>query len=67
MLNHIRNYQEEMDILQREHTRLDKQISSLEQDAISNEFELQKLKKQKLQIKDKIFFLESQIYPDIIA
>lgn len=49
------------------HRELDTEISSLTEQRYSNSLALQRLKKQKLALKDAIVKLESQLIPDINA
>jgi hypothetical protein len=49
------------------HRALDARIHQLAQDGLADQLELQRLKKQKLAIKDHIARLESDLLPDIIA
>jgi hypothetical protein len=49
------------------HRALDEQITLLVQEGCRNQLELQRLKKQKLALKDRIARLESARLPDIIA
>jgi hypothetical protein len=49
------------------HRALDAQIHSLAQDGQVDQLELQRLKKRKLAMKDRIARLESDRLPDIIA
>jgi hypothetical protein len=49
------------------HRALDAQIHSLAQDGQADQLELQRLKKRKLAMKDRIARLESDRLPDIIA
>jgi hypothetical protein len=49
------------------HRALDEQITQLIQEGCRNQLELQRLKKQKLALKDRIARLESARLPDIIA
>lgn len=53
--------------LQQEHRDLDAAIVALQQAPASDLLQLQRLKKRKLQLRDRISFLEDQITPDIIA
>lgn len=55
------------DALRDEHERLDRQIAELELSGAVNSLELQRLKREKLQLKDKIAELSRWITPDIIA
>lgn len=49
------------------HRALDNQISQMSAGGTVNQLELQRLKKQKLALKDRIARLESDRLPDIIA
>jgi hypothetical protein len=53
--------------LQQEHRDLDAAIEALQHSAAPDLLRLQRLKKRKLQLKDRISFIEDQITPDIIA
>jgi hypothetical protein len=53
--------------LQQEHRDLDVAIAALEQSPGSDILQVQRLKKRKLWLRDRITFLEDQITPDIIA
>jgi hypothetical protein len=53
--------------LRLEHRDLDAAIEALSQKAAADSLQLQRLKKRKLALKDRIGFLEDQILPDIIA
>ncbi len=53
--------------LRSEHREIDKVISSIQTTAGTDSLEIQRLKKQKLNLKDKITQLEKQLLPDIIA
>lgn len=50
-----------------QHRDLDTAISSLEQTGASDQLQLRRLKKMKLDIKDKIQHIENMLIPDIIA
>ena len=54
-------------MLKAEHRDLDDAIQALSQRAVPDMIQIQRLKKRKLQLKDEILKLESQILPDIIA
>lgn len=56
-----------LEVLRREHGDLDHAIRALEDQPAADTFTIRRLKKQKLQLKDKIRFLEDEINPDIIA
>jgi hypothetical protein len=49
------------------HRALDERINELIRDGYRNQLELQRLKKQKLALRDRIMRLESDRLPDIIA
>ena len=57
----------ELDVLRSEHRDLDDAISALQEKAGADRLTIQRLKKRKLRLKDKIANLEDQITPDIIA
>ncbi|MCB9959546.1 MAG: DUF465 domain-containing protein [Rhodospirillaceae bacterium] len=58
---------EKLATLMIEHRDLDDVIARMSDDPISNQLQLQRLKKRKLLLKDQIARLRSQILPDIIA
>ncbi|MGF1444758.1 MAG: YdcH family protein [Pikeienuella sp.] len=53
--------------LKAEHQRLDLEIAALEAGVAADRLALQRMKKQKLLLRDRIVLIEDQIYPDIIA
>lgn len=53
--------------LRREHRELDDQITDQQNDPVSDQVTMKRLKKRKLMLKDRIARLEDQLYPDIIA
>jgi hypothetical protein len=53
--------------LQQEHRDLDVAIEALHESPAPDLLRLQRLKKRKLQLRDRISFIEDQITPDIIA
>ena len=57
----------ELEVLRCEHRDLDEAISALGEKPSSDSLTVQRLKKRKLVLKDKIYYLEDQITPDIIA
>ena len=57
----------ELEVLKSEHRDLDDAISALQEKASADRLTIQRLKKRKLRLKDKIANLEDQITPDIIA
>lgn len=56
-----------LEVMRREHRDLDEAIAAMEASSRSDYLTLRRLKKQKLQLKDRIQVLEDQILPDIIA
>jgi hypothetical protein len=57
----------EMHRLQMEHRDLDAAISALEQLGAVDQLQIQRLKKRKLQLKDRLIVLQDRLTPDIIA
>ena len=53
--------------LQQEHRDLDAAITALQESPGSDIIQVQRLKKRKLQLRDRITFIEDQLTPDIIA
>jgi hypothetical protein len=53
--------------LRQDHRDLDAAISALEEVGTPDRLQLQRLKKRKLGLRDRIVFLEDQLTPDIIA
>lgn len=58
---------ERLEALKAEHRDIDDAIQALSQRGMPDMIQLQRLKKKKLQLRDEIILLESQILPDIIA
>ena len=57
----------QLEELQETHRKLDDEISDLGRNSWENEFILARLKKQKLQLRDQISDIESELYPDMPA
>ena len=57
----------ELEVMRREHRDLDDAIHALEQTGRADQLTLRRLKKQKLQLRDKIQQIEDRLLPDIIA
>ena len=57
----------ELEFFRQEHRDLDQAIVALSNTATANRLMIQRLKKKKLQLKDKITRLEDRLTPDIIA
>jgi hypothetical protein len=62
-----RELQDQLARLQQEHRDLDAAISALQHTFGSDQLQIQRLKKRKLQLRDRISFIEDQLTPDIIA
>ncbi|SMP01017.1 YdcH family protein [Shimia sagamensis] len=57
----------ELEVFKQEHRDLDEAISALVQRGIGDQLTIQRLKKQKLRLKDIISRIEDRLTPDIIA
>ena len=57
----------ELNRLKQEHRDLDDAIDALERVVAGDQLQIQRLKKRKLVLKDRISFIEDQLTPDIIA
>lgn len=57
----------ELEVYRREHRDLDDAIHALTERATSDQLTLQRLKKRKLRLKDRIAQIEDRLTPDIIA
>jgi hypothetical protein len=53
--------------LKQEHRDLDTAIAGLEQAVRTDQLQIRRLKKKKLQLKDEIARVEDELFPDIIA
>ena len=62
-----RAFDREVERLREEHRDLDAAISALIHLGSPDQLQLQRLKKRKLVLRDRIAFLDDQITPDIIA
>ncbi len=65
--NDVRELREQLARLQQEHRDLDAAIAALALSPGSDLIQVQRLKKRKLVLRDKIRRIEDQITPDIIA
>ncbi|CAD5248780.1 conserved hypothetical protein [Bosea sp. 62] len=63
----IEGLQAELARLREEHRDLDSAIDALERLGPINQIQIQRLKKRKLYLRDRISHLEDQLTPDIIA
>ena len=57
----------ELEELRRRHRALDDELETLGEAARADPLTMQRIKKRKLHLKDRIAQLEDQLYPDIIA
>lgn len=65
--NQVGSLYERIESLREEHRFIDQELSSIINDPISDDLEIQRLKKRKLFLKDSIALLESKLLPDITA
>ena len=63
----IQGLESELAALREEHRDLDSAIDALERVGTVNQIQVQRLKKRKLYLRDRISFIEDQLTPDIIA
>ncbi len=57
----------ELEVFRSEHRDLDEAIRALQERGTADALTLQRLKKKKLRLKDKIALIEDRLLPDIIA
>ena len=57
----------DLEALKAEHRRLDEQIQTLDAEGSADQLEIARLKKRKLQLKDRIQLIIASNIPDIIA
>ncbi|KQO72592.1 hypothetical protein ASG60_06325 [Methylobacterium sp. Leaf469] len=60
-------FADELERLKQEHRDLDGAIDALELSVAGDQLQIQRLKKRKLSLRDRISYIEDQITPDIIA
>ena len=65
--NGTAEYVEELARLRQEHRDLDGAIDALELSVAGDQLQIQRLKRRKLGLRDRISYIEDQITPDIIA
>ena len=63
----LRTLKAEIDRLREEHRDIDAAIQALTQLGGTDQLQVQRFKKRKLSLRDRITFLEDQVTPDIIA
>lgn len=66
-MNEQAELEAELARLKQEHRDLDSAIEALESMIAGDQLQVQRLKKRKLALKDKIILIEDQLTPDIIA
>ena len=66
-MNHEDVIRVQLEVLRREHRDLDDAIDALHASVNPDQLTLRRLKKQKLQLKDRIQLIEDELTPDIIA
>jgi len=66
-MNHEDVLQVKLKVLRREHRDLDDAIHALQESGRGDVLTLRRLKKQKLQLKDRIAVIDDELTPDIIA
>lgn len=57
----------ELDVFRKEHRELDAQIVAMIEEGVRDQLSLQRMKRHKLRLKDKIARIEDRLTPDIIA
>lgn len=60
-------FEAELARLRQEHRDLDAAIEALETNVAGDQLQIQRLKKRKLVLRDRVSYLEDQLTPDIIA
>lgn len=66
-MNHEEVLRVKLEVLKREHRELDESIEAIHTKGIGDSLTLQRLKKKKLILKDKIARIDDELTPDIIA
>ena len=61
------NENKQLKDLRARHREVDEKIEALNSDLTNDQLEIQRLKKQKLKLKDQISRIEANLLPDIIA
>ncbi|MBU1212495.1 MAG: YdcH family protein [Alphaproteobacteria bacterium] len=65
--NQEQSLRDELVALQQRHRMLDEEIAELELSGGADQLAIKRLKKEKLALKDRIYAIEDQLTPDIIA
>jgi len=66
-MNTMDDAQKRLNELRERHREVDKKIGQLNENPTTDQLEIQRLKKQKLALKDEISRIEVSLLPDIIA
>lgn len=66
-MDHLEVLRVKLEVLKREHRDLDEAIHAMQEQGHLDALRMQRMKKQKLNLKDQIVVLEDQLTPDIIA
>ncbi|WP_417249396.1 YdcH family protein [Celeribacter sp.] len=66
-MDHLEVLRVEVEVLKREHRDLDEAITAMQEQGHYDALRMQRLKKRKLALKDRITVLEDELNPDIIA
>ena len=66
-MNTMDDVQKRLNELRQRHREVDKKIGQLNEKPTTDQLEIQRLKKQKLALKDEISRIEVSLLPDIIA
>ncbi|ETX13589.1 hypothetical protein OCH239_09465 [Roseivivax halodurans JCM 10272] len=57
----------ELGVFKREHRDLDEEIREMQERGVGDALTIQRLKRKKLHLKDRIALIEDRLFPDIIA
>ena len=66
-MNRVDDAQKQLENLKARHREVDEKILQMNEGITKDQLEIQRLKKQKLQLKDEISKFEAALLPDIIA
>lgn len=66
-LTHEEHLRIKLEVLRQRHRDLDQAIHALQEQGVTTQLTVQRLKKEKLQLKDHIARIEDELTPDIIA
>ena len=66
-MNTVDDAQKQLDELKARYREIDEKILEMNKDLTKDQLEIQRLKRQKLQLKDEISRIKADLLPDIIA